>query len=158
MKPIVYLETTVISYLTAWPSRDIILLAQQQQTRDWWETQRERFELVCSEIVEREAAAGDSSAAAERLRVIRSIPMLAISHDADILAADIIAKVPLAQHAQTDALHVAIAATNGVDYLLTWNCRHLTNAVLRPRIEKVCRDNGLQPPTICTPPDLMEPS
>ena len=95
MKPIVYLETTVISYLTVWPSRDIILLAQQQQPRDWWETQRERFELVCSEIVEREAAAGDSSAAAERLRVIRSIPMLAISHDADILAADIIAKVPL---------------------------------------------------------------
>jgi predicted nucleic acid-binding protein len=156
MKPIVYIETTIVSYLTAWPSRDVVRLAQQQQTHEWWDTQRGRFELVCSEVVEREAAAGDPLAAAERIKVIRTIQMLAIAPKTDVLAADLVAKVRLPSRARTDALHVAIAATNGVDYLLTWNCRHLTNAVFRPRIERVCRDNGLEPPTICTPADLME--
>ncbi|HEX4792894.1 MAG TPA: type II toxin-antitoxin system VapC family toxin [Humisphaera sp.] len=157
MKPVVYIETTVISYLTAWPSRDVIRLAQQQQTREWWDTQRQFFEAVCSEVVEREAAVGDSTAAAERLKILQTLPLLAVKPEAGLLAADLIAKVKLPARAQTDALHVAIAATNGVSYLLTWNCRHLTNAVLRPRIEQVCRDNGLEPPLICTPADLMEP-
>lgn len=155
-KPTVYLETTVISYLTAWPSRDIVRLAQQQQTREWWDTQRDNFSLVCSELVEREASAGDPAAAADRLGVIRTIPMLGITPEAAVLAADIITKLRLQNRAHADALHVGIAAINGVEYLLTWNCRHLTNVVLRPRIEQVCRDNGLRPPAICAPPDLME--
>jgi len=114
------------------------------------------FQLVCSQIVQQEAAAGDPSAAAERLALIQSLPMLTIAPDVDALAADLVRKVPLPKRAQTDALHVAIAATNGVDYLLTWNCRHLTNALLRSRIERVCRDNNFEPPIICTPAELMD--
>ena len=155
-KPTVYIETTVVSYLTAWPSRDLVRAAQQQQTRDWWDARRDAFELVCSELVQQEAAAGDLAAATERLKVLADLRVLVATSEAATLAADLIARLLLPPRAQPDALHVAIAATNGIDYLLTWNCRHLSNAVLRPRIEWVCRDNGLEPPVICTPPELME--
>jgi predicted nucleic acid-binding protein len=155
-KPTVYIETTVVSYLTAWTSRDLVRAAQQQQTREWWDVRRDAFELVCSELVEREAAAGDPVAAAERLKVLANLRVIAAPPDSAALAVDLIKRLQLPPRAQPDALHVAIAATNGIDYLLTWNCRHLSNAVLRPRIEWVCRDNGLEPPVICTPPELME--
>jgi len=155
-KPTVYIETTVVSYLTAWTSRDLVRAAQQQQTREWWDVRREAFELVCSELVEREAAAGDPVAAADRLKALTDLRVLVATPEAAALAVDLIKRLQLPPRAQPDALHVAIAATNGIDYLLTWNCRHLSNAVLRPRIEWVCRDNGLEPPVICTPPELME--
>jgi hypothetical protein len=155
-KPTVYVETTVVSYLTAWPSRDLVRAAQQQQTREWWDARRDAFDLVCSELVQREAAAGDPTAAAERLKVLADLRVLVATPLAAALATDLIVRLQLPPRAQPDALHVAIAATNGVNYLLTWNCRHLTNAVLRPRIESVCRDNRLEPPVICTPADLME--
>jgi len=155
-KPTVYIETTVVSYLTAWTSRDLVRAAQQQQTREWWDVRREDFELVCSELVEREAAAGDPVAAADRLKALTDLRVLVATPEAAALAVDLIKRLQLPPRAQPDALHVAIAATNGIDYLLTWNCRHLSNAVLRPRIEWVCRDNGLEPPVICTPPELME--
>jgi hypothetical protein len=157
MKPTVYIETTVVSYLTAWPSRDLIRSAQQHQTREWWDRRRSDFELLCSELVEREAAAGDPAAAADRLKVLAEMQILTIAPDAAALAGTLIARIKLPPRAHPDALHVAIAATNGIDYLLTWNCRHLTNAVLRPQIEWVCRDSGFEPPVICTPPELMEP-
>lgn len=156
MKPSAYIETTVVSYLTAWPSRDIVRLAQQRQTLDWWNTRRQHFDVVCSELVEQEASAGDASAAAERLKIIRDLPLLDITSDAHSLASAIVSALQFPTRAQADALHVAIAAMNGVDYLLTWNCRHLTNAVLRPRIERVCRDHGFVPPVICTPAELMD--
>ena len=156
MAQTVYIETTVISYLAAWPSRDLIRAAQQQQTREWWEKSRIHFQLVASELVEREASAGDPTAAAERLRAMADLQMLTITPAAEALTEKIIRKLNFSTRAQPDALHVAIAATNGVDYLLTWNCRHLTNALLRPRIELVCRENGFEPPTLCTPPELME--
>ena len=152
----VYVETTVISYLAAWPSRDVVRIAQQQQTREWWDVRREDFELVCSELVIQEASAGDASAAAERLQVLAGMRVLQIGHETAALAGRIGRGVCLPARAQADALHVAIAAINGIEYLLTWNCRHLSNAVLRPRIESICRDAGFEPPLICTPPELME--
>lgn len=155
-RPTVYVETTVVSYLTAWPNRDLIRAAQQQETREWWDTRRSLFELVCSELVIREASAGDPTAAADRLKALEALSVLAINDAATELAARLITDVRLPTRAQADALHVAIAATNGVEYLLTWNCRHLSNAVLRPRIESTCRDAGYEPPTICEPPQLME--
>jgi hypothetical protein len=100
--------------------------------------------------------AGDSIAAADRLKVLAPLRMLATVVEAGELAAELIRRLQLPPRAQPDALHVAIAATNGVAYLLTWNCRHLANAVLRPKIELVCRDKGFEPPVICTPPELME--
>lgn len=156
MKPKVYLETTIISYLTARPSRDLVVAANQQITQDWWQMRRPSFDLFVSEAVVREASGGDESAARQRLDEIEGIPLLTLTADAAVLAEKLIKELPLPERAVTDAVHVAIAATNGMDYLLTWNCKHLANAVLRSKIEDVCREQGYEPPVICTPQELME--
>src|SRR5437867_699671 len=116
-KPAVYVETTIISYLTAWPSRDVVRLAQQQQTKEWWDTSRNSFELVCSELVIQEASAGDASAAAPRINALQGLRLLAISAQAPSLAARLAREIRLPPRAFADALHVSIAATNGIAYL-----------------------------------------
>jgi hypothetical protein len=156
MKPKVYLETTIISYLTARPSRDLIVAANQQMTQDWWQMRRPSFELFVSEAVVKEASGGDDSAARQRLETIEDLSLLTLTADAVMLAETLVREVPLPEKAITDAVHVAVAATNGMDYLLTWNCTHLANALLRGRIEDVCRQQGYEPPVICTPQELME--
>ena len=153
MKPTVYLETTIPSYLTAWPSRDLVRAAHQQLTREWWET-REAFSLFVSQAVLDEVGRGDPDAAARRLASLQDVPVLGTTLDAIGLAEALVAGVPLPPKAAVDALHVAVAATNGIDYLLTWNCMHIANATLRNRIEHVCRSLGYEPPVICTPETL----
>jgi predicted nucleic acid-binding protein len=155
MKDSVYIETTFLSYLTARPSRDPLLAAHQQVTRDWW-SRRERFDVFVSLLVVNEASQGDPTAAAERLAAISQIPMLEIEPDADLLAQNLIRELAIPPGEIRDASHVAIAATNGIDYLLTWNCRHLANLRMRGKIERVCRDLGYQPPLIGTPLELSE--
>ena len=155
MKPRVYLETTIPSYLTAWPSRDLVRAAHQQITRDWWDRRRAEFELVISQVVLRECQAGDATAAAERLKILQDLPLLEQTEEATRLAQALVDRVPLPERAAVDALHVAIAAVHGVDYLLTWNCTHIANATLRDPIESVCRENGYEPPAICTPDELL---
>lgn len=156
MKPTVYLETTVVSYLTAWPSRDIVIAAHQQITRDWWERSVGRFEILASELVVQEAMAGDEIAGRERMVVIEQLELLETSEAALALARDLIEHAAIPNKAADDALHLAIAATNGIEYLVTWNCRHLANATMREKIESVCRETGYQPPIICTPEELLE--
>jgi predicted nucleic acid-binding protein len=134
-KPKVYVETTIISYLTARASRDLIVAANQQITQDWWEMRRASFDLFVSEVVVNEASGGDESAARQRLDEIEGIPLLTLTADVAALAEKLVKELPLPERAVTDAVHVAIAATNGMDYLLTWNCKHLANAVLRSKIE-----------------------
>ena len=155
MKPRVYLETTIPSYLTAWPSRDLVRAAHQQITRDWWDRRRAVFELYISQVVLRECQAGDATAAAERLKILQDLPLLEQTEEATRLAQALVDRVPLPERAAVDALHVAIAAVHGVDYLLTWNCTHIANATLRDPIESVCRENGYEPPAICTPDELL---
>ncbi len=155
MKPRVYLETTIPSYLTAWPSRDLVRAAHQQITRDWWDRRRAKFELYISQVVLRECQAGDATAAAERLKILQDLPLLEQTEGATRLAQALVDRVPLPERAAVDALHVAIAAVHGVDFLLTWNCTHIANATLRDRIESVCRENGYEPPAICTPDELL---
>jgi len=155
MKPRVYLETTIPSYLTAWPSRDLVRAAHQQITRDWWDRRREEFELYISQVVLRECQAGDATAAAERFKILQDLPLLEQTEEATRLAQALVDRVPLPERAAVDALHVAIAAVHGVDYLLTWNCTHIANATLRDPIESVCRENGYEPPAICTPDELL---
>lgn len=155
MKPRVYLETTIPSYLTAWPSRDLVRAAHQQITRDWWDRRRVEFELYISQVVLRECQAGDAIAAGERLKILQDLPLLEQTEEATRLAQALVDRVPLPQRAAVDALHVAIAAVHGVDYLLTWNCTHIANATLRNSIESVCRENGYEPPAICTPDELL---
>lgn len=156
MKPKVYVETTVISYLTAWASRDVVIAGHQQITREWWGLCRDRFEVLASELVVREASAGDERAAAERLAVLNLLPLLSLSKEAGELANLLVDLGAIPSRALEDALHLAIAAVNGVDFLVTWNCRHLANASMRARIEAACRGAGYVPPVICTPEELLE--
>ena len=154
MKPTVYVETTILSYLTAWPSRDVVRAGEQQVTRDWW-ARRSEYDLRVSSLVLLECGAGDPDAAAQRLAVLDGLPVLAQAPEAEILAAILLREVPLPSRAAADALHIAVAAVNGVSFLVSWNCTHIANASLRPRIESLCRRSGYEPPVICTPRELL---
>jgi predicted nucleic acid-binding protein len=151
----VYVETSVISYLAAWPSRDVIVFGHQQTTHEWWASHRARFALHVSALVLREASGGDPQAVADRLSVVQGIPSLEIKPEAVALAQLLITEGSLPQKATADALHIAIAATHNINYLVTWNCRHIANAEMRPLIERVCRSRGYNPPALCTPEELM---
>ncbi len=154
MKPTVYVETTIPSYLTAWPSRDVVRAGEQQVTRDWW-ARRSAYELRVSSLVLLECGAGDAEAAASRLAAMDGVPVLAVTPEAEALAEVLLREVPLPARAAADALHVAVAAAHGVSYLVIWNCTHIANATLRPRIEELCRRSGYEPPVICTPKELL---
>jgi hypothetical protein len=155
MKPKVYVETTIISYLAALPSRDIVLAAHQQLTTEWWD-RRDRFELFVSQAVVDEAARGDAAAAARRMALLAGIPLLALGDEVDEFASRLLRGNIVPGKATVDAIHIAVAAVNRVDYLVTWNCTHIANAAIRGRIEQTCRAAGLEAPIICTPEELME--
>ncbi|MFO0967634.1 MAG: type II toxin-antitoxin system VapC family toxin [Gemmataceae bacterium] len=155
MKARVYVETTIPSYLTAWPSRDLVRAAHQQITREWWEKRRTQFDLFISQVVLAECQAGDATAASQRLAAIQDLPLLEQTEDATKPAQELVARVPLPERAAVDALHIALAALHGMDYLLTWNCTHIANAVFRDPIESICRATGYEPPAICTPEELL---
>lgn len=151
----VYIETSVVSYVTAFPSRDLIVAAHQQITSEWWRT-RDRFDLFVSEAVTEEAAGGDPGAAVLRLAALEGITILDVGPVAADLARNLVAQHALPAKAAVDALHIAIAAVNGMDFLLTWNCKHIANATTRRAIEKACRVAGFAPPLMCTPEELSE--
>lgn len=156
MKPTVYIETSVISYLTARRSNDVRALASQSVTLEWWESQRPNFELFISEFVLSEASLGHTEAAQRRLKALEGIAELRSSPEVDALSLALIQRNALPAKAEMDAFHVAIAAVNGIEYLLTWNCTHIANALTRPKIEATCRALGYEPPIICTPQELKE--
>jgi hypothetical protein len=151
----VYVETTVVSYLTARPNRDVVIAGHQQVTHEWWDTRRANYELCVSQLVLDEAAAGDAQAAQERFAVLQSMLVLETTQEALELAKELLQAGALPAKAADDALHIAVAATKAVPYLLTWNCRHLANAMMRPIIESVCATKGFKAPIICTPEELM---
>ncbi len=152
----VYIETTFVSYLTARPSRDVVIAGHQQITHEWWDTRRTNYELCVSQLVLDEAGAGDAQAAQERFLVLQPMLVLEMTTDALELAKELLQAGALPAQAADDALHIAVAATKRVPYLLTWNCRHLANAVMRPAIESVCTAKGFKAPIICTPEELLE--
>jgi hypothetical protein len=141
--------------LTAWPSRDLVVAAHQQITRDWWEHQRSRFELVVSQLVLDEAARGDPEAARERLQALDQIALLETTEGALKLAQDMVAAAVFPDKAAPDALHVALAAVHGVDILLTWNCRHLANGEILAVVQRHLWTASYTPPVVCTPEELM---
>lgn len=132
-----------------------MVAAHQQITREWWQ-RRDRFELFVSEAVLQEAAGGDPAAAAQRLGALQGLPVLDVSPVAGDLARRLVTASAVPQKALVDAVHIAVAAVNGMDYLLTWNCAHIANAVTRGKIERQCRVAGYAPPVICTPEELTE--
>jgi hypothetical protein len=155
-KPSVYVETSIVSYLTARPSRDLIIAAKQTMTREWWLDAPKRFVLVASELVFTEAEAGDADAARARLMALEKVSRLETTEEATSLTRKLLELGAFPREAAADAVHVGIAATNRIDYLLTWNLRHIANATVRSRIERACRQAGSEPPVICTPNELME--
>ena len=154
-KKTVYIETSVVSYLTARPTADLLAAACQKVTLDWWETQRSRFDLYTSEVTMQEAGRGNREARARRLDALAIIPLLPITEAVGPLAAALVRGAALPDNAVNDALHVAVAAVHRVDYLLTWNYRHLDNAETKPAIRDTCARHGLVSPEICTPRELM---
>jgi hypothetical protein len=153
LKPRVYIETSVLSYLTALPSRDLVRAAHQQLTIEWW-ARREQFELFVSEAVLAEIRKGDPAAAARRVAVTEGLQVLSATSEAQAIAAALLRASAMPRKAAVDAAHVAIAAVHGLEFLMTWNCAHIANAVMRPKIEAVCRQAGVVPPVICTPEEL----
>src|SRR5262245_15915785 len=134
----VYIETSFVSYLTARPSRDVVIAGHQQITHEWWAVRRADFELCVSQLVLEEAAVGDPEAACERLTVLQGMTFLETTPAALALSKELVRAGALPAKAAGDALHIAIAATQKVPYLLTWNCRHLANATMRPLVDSVC--------------------
>lgn len=151
----VYIETTIPSYLTAWPSRDLIIAGHQQLTKEWWQTRRGEFELCISQFVLDEASAGDAQAAQERMAILNPLPLLDISEAVLYLATTILQTGIIPGKAARDAAHIAISAVHGIDFLLTWNCAHIANAQIVKQVQAICSQHGFTCPLICTPEELM---
>ena len=154
MKPVVYIESSVISYLVSRPSRDVIVAGRQAVTIEWWEKEKRRFELRVSALVEEEIGRGDPSSAERRRELLEAVPSLAVSDNALFLAESLIAQKAIPVGSEDDALHIAIAAAQGVDYLLTWNFKHINNAETKKAITRVVESLGNVCPVICSPEEL----
>ena len=150
-----YIETTIPSYLTARPSRDIVQAARQQLTREWWDVERRNYDLCISQIVLDEAAAGDAEAAQRRMAVIDTLPLLDLTFEVDGLAETIMQSGLLPVSASRDAVHIAVTAVHQVHFLLTWNCRHIANATIFRDLQHVIMSAGYDMPVICTPEELL---
>lgn len=155
MNETVYIETSIIGYLTARPSNNLILMANLETTREWWETRRNQFILYISQIVLDEVARGDVEIAAKRLELLRDFPLLVVNEAVQNLAVQFLAKSNLPSKASDDALHIAVATVYGLDYLLTWNCKHIANAQIQKKLAQISLNVGYELPTICTPYELI---
>jgi hypothetical protein len=154
--PGVYLETTILSYLTSEPSRDLIVAANQKITRDWWRTAAKRYELFVSEIVIREISAGDPRKAAARLEIVSEVPILAVSPEVDSLTEFYQQHFQFPEKVKADLIHIATAVYYEIDYLASWNCRHIANGDLLRRLLQINRSLDRFTPLLLTPAELME--
>lgn len=155
MKETVYIETSIVGYLTARPSNNLILMANLEATREWWDTRRNQFMLYISQVVLDEVARGDAEIATKRLEIVRDFPLLEVSKAVQNLAVEFIAKSSLPPKAADDALHIAAATVYGLDYLLTWNCKHIANAKIQKKLAQISLDDGYELPILCTPYELI---
>lgn len=155
MKPKVYIETSVASYYTARPSRDLIVAARQELTRERWARIQAEFDCYISVLVVQEAGAGDPKAAAKRLDALAGFPVLKIDGSAEELAQHLIVDGPIPEQHPEDALHIALAARDGMDYLLTWNFAHIHNAQMENSIRCIVEKHGYQCPVLCSPDELI---
>ena len=152
----VYLETTIPSYLAANASRDLVIAAHQQITQDWWQTAHGRFELYISEAVLEEVRAGDPEAVEKRLRLIESLPVLALNEDVRALTRHYDKALGLSGKARADIPHLAYAVSYRMDYLVTWNCSHLANGEMIQRLLKANAELKCPTPLIVTPEEILE--
>ncbi|MEM1280040.1 MAG: type II toxin-antitoxin system VapC family toxin [Cyanobacteria bacterium P01_H01_bin.152] len=155
MRETVYIETSILGYLTARPTNNLILAANTKVTQDWWENYRSEFTLYASELVQNEAAQGDGAIATQRLSLLDPIPFLEITEDAIALGQAFLQQSNLPAKAANDSLHMALATVYGLNYLLTWNCKHMANAQIQKKLAQISEQLGYELPVICTPYELM---
>lgn len=150
----VYIESSIISYLTSRPSRDVVKAGRQAITFDWWLNSKSQYEVYISALVEEEISGGDPMAAAKRLEAVADIPSILITSEAQMLADALVVSKAVPDNSVRDALHIAIAATQGIDYLLTWNFKHINNAETKTLITHVVEADGWVCPILCSPEEL----
>ena len=151
----VYVETSIVSYLRQKPSTQLVLAARQLLTHQWWNDERTNYQLLVSQLVIDEASAGDPALATERLQLLAGIPLLSLDPAIADIADEIMSRAILPEKARTDALHIATVAHHRIQYLVTWNCRHIANARMLPRIHDVLNDLLIPVPVICTPEEMV---
>ena len=157
MKKTVYIESSVISYLAARPTNDLIKSARQAITDDWWKNYKSKFDVFISALVEEEISRGNRQAAELRLKISEDIPNLKISSNAKEIASVLISKGAIPKNNEEDALHIGIATAHGIQYLLTWNFKHINNAQTKNTINKTIKDLGYLAPVLCSPEELGVP-
>ncbi|PSB19545.1 PIN domain-containing protein [Phormidesmis priestleyi ULC007] len=155
MSETVYIETSILGYLTARSTRDLILAANTEVTKKWWESRRSEFTLYISQVVLDEVARGDTEIAAQRLNILNEIPLVELNQAVRNLSAQFLTRSNLPPKASDDAAHIAAATVHGLDYLLTWNCKHIANAQIQRKLTEISLDFGYQLPIICTPYELL---
>ena len=155
MSETVYIETSILGYLTARPSRDLVVAANIEITRDWWDTRRNAFQLYSSQAVVKETSQGDTEIASRRLEIIRNIALLDLNQSVLDLAEQFLERSSLPAKADIDAVHIAAATVHGMDYLLTWNCKHIANAQIQRKLAEISLDLGYELPILCTPDELL---
>jgi hypothetical protein len=155
MSESVYIETSILGYLTARPSRDLVVTANIEVTREWWDTRRDNFKLYSSQAVVKETSQGDTDIAAQRLKIIRDLELLTLTQTVLDLAEQFLGRSNLPAKADVDAVHIAAATIHSMDYLLTWNCKHIANAQIQRKLAEISLDFGYQLPILCTPYELL---
>ena len=154
MKPKIYIETSVVSYLVSRPSKNVITAGHQVITRDFWETLND-FEVYISDMVIQEASAGDAAQAKERISALQGFPLLEIGDSVKHLAKALLDAKSVPEKCLEDAIHIAVAAVNGIDVIVTWNFKHINNPITRMKIRHVVENRGLVCPEICSPDEFM---
>jgi hypothetical protein len=155
MSETVYIETSILGYLTAQPSRDIIVAANIEITREWWNTRRSDFQLYSSQAVLKETTQGDAKIASQRLEIFSNLSLLNLNQSVLDLAEQFLGRSNLPAKADIDAVHIAVATVHGMDYLLTWNCKHIANAQIQRKLAEISIDFGYELPILCTPYELL---
>ena len=150
MSETVYIETSVIGYLTARSTRNLVIAGNIETTRDWWQNRRNDFVLYISQVVVDEVAKGDTEIALKRLEMLNGLPLVELNHSVRNLSAQFLMRSNLPPKASDDAVHIAAATVHGLDYLLTWNCKHIANAQIQRKLAELSLDLGYELPKICT--------
>jgi hypothetical protein len=151
----VYIETSILGYLTARPSRDIVVAANIEVTKEWWNIRRGDFQLYSSQAVVKETSQGDVVIASQRLEILANLSLLDLNQAVLDLAEQFLERSNLPAKADIDAVHIAPATVHGMDYLLTWNCKHIANAQIQGKLAEISLDFGYELPILCTPYELL---
>lgn len=155
MSETLYIETSILGYLTARSTKNLILAANMEVTKDWWEYRRSAFTLYVSQAVLNEVAQGDTEIAVQRMELLRGVPSLELNQAVRDLASQFLTRSNLPPKAHIDAIHIAVATVHSLDYLLTWNCKHIANAQIQRKLAEISFDFGYELPILCTPYELL---